>query len=76
MRNLVLLQELRALLTAERGEGPSATCEIEKLAADPFLGTIYAISRDKRVIGFSPFSNEVRISSACYQELFDQTTIP
>jgi hypothetical protein len=59
MRNLVVLQELRARLPAAL-DGVDAAAALEKLAVDPYLGIIYAITADKHVIALAPFSNEVR----------------
>jgi hypothetical protein len=54
MRNLVVLQELRGTLGLDGSDAA-----MEKLAVDPYLGTIFIITKDKHVIGFAPYSNEV-----------------
>lgn len=58
MRNLVLLQELRAFLLGDPHETAKAGQILDKLALDPYLGTAYAITRDsKEIIGFAPFND-------------------
>lgn len=58
MRNIVLLQELRRQLGQQLLESGD---ELDRVAADPYLSTLFILSKRKKIFSFEPSTNEVRI---------------
>jgi len=54
MHNLLLLQELSALLLKDDEED-----FLDRVAVDPYVATVFALTRKKRLIIFEPSTNEV-----------------
>ena len=57
MRNLVLLQELCALLLQESDEEDF----LDRVAVNPYVATVYVLTRKKRIIIYEPSTNEVKL---------------
>jgi len=54
MHNLLLLQELSALLLKDDKED-----FLDRVSVDPYVATVFALTRKKRLIIFEPSTNEV-----------------